>query len=115
MGNKNPNQNKALVMQSPGIIRAACCPSCETRTARLIASCKHCYQEKGWARSGYRSTQPGNVVGDFRLALQASRKPQAACECSSRASSGIMNPVIQQSRLLLVHTQGRAEWVQKLE
>lgn len=41
--------------------------------------------------------------------MQASRKPEAACECSSIASNGIMNPVIQQSRLVLVHTQDRAE------
>lgn len=51
--------------------------------------------------------QPGNAVGDFRLALQASRKPWAACECCSIAS--IMNPVSQQSRLVLVQAQGRAE------
>lgn len=29
-GSKNPNQNKALVMRSPGIIRAGGCASCET-------------------------------------------------------------------------------------
>lgn len=108
MGNKNPNQNKGLVMQSPGIIRAARCPSCETRTALLLASC--CTATK--PKSGLAlvtDLQPGNAVGDFRLALQASRKPRAACECCSIASSGIMNPVIWHSGLVLVHTQGRPE------
>lgn len=30
VGNENPNPNKALVMQSPGKIRACCFSSCET-------------------------------------------------------------------------------------